>query len=95
MFLVPCSCCACGGERPWGDFACKLEMKSNNASFEQRMEVGPAIRVRGFYDGGGIYKIRFMPTRSGQWTFVTRSNVDVLSGHKADFRVAKGSVSDI
>ena len=29
MFLVPCSCCACGGERPWGDFACKLEINSN------------------------------------------------------------------
>jgi hypothetical protein len=35
--------------------------------------------VRGFYDGGGRYLLRFMPDTRGRWTFQTRSNVPSLS----------------
>jgi hypothetical protein len=31
-------------------------------------------KVRGFYDGYGTYKIRFMPDETGTWTYVTGSN---------------------
>ncbi len=37
-------------------------------------------RVLGFYDGDGIYRIRFMPELEGEWTYVTRSNVPELDG---------------
>jgi hypothetical protein len=41
------------------------------------------LRVGGFYDGGGTYRIRFMPDSEGTWTFVTSStarSLDRLSG---------------
>jgi hypothetical protein len=39
-----------------------------------------ALTVPGFYDGGGKYKIRFMPDAQGEWTWVTASNVPALDG---------------
>jgi hypothetical protein len=32
------------------------------------------MTVRGFYDGDGTYRIRFMPTRRGTWRYETQSN---------------------
>ena len=26
----------------------------------------------GFYDGSGVYKIRFMPTETGEWSYITK-----------------------
>jgi hypothetical protein len=43
-------------------------------------ESGKSIDVHGFYDGEGVYRIRFMPTLTGRWIFATSSNVDALSG---------------
>jgi hypothetical protein len=37
------------------------------------------ISVPGFYDGEGVYKIRFMPQREGKWAYVTLSNIDKLT----------------
>ena len=33
------------------------------------------VIVRGFYDGDGQYKARFMPPTAGEWNYVTRCNV--------------------
>jgi hypothetical protein len=41
---------------------------------------GKVFRVDGFYDGEGVYKIRFMPPGTGKWNFVTRSNSKSLHG---------------
>jgi len=41
-----------------------------------------SISVPGFYDGNGIYRIRFSPDAVGDWTYKTISNVKVLSGKK-------------
>ncbi|MCF8224262.1 MAG: DUF5060 domain-containing protein [Bacteroidales bacterium] len=38
------------------------------------------IEMPGFYDGDGIYKIRFSPDSIGKWTYVTRSNSEELDG---------------
>ena len=38
------------------------------------------VRVPGFYDGEGIYRVRFMPDNPGEWSFVTKSNVAELDG---------------
>jgi hypothetical protein len=43
------------------------------------------ITVNGFYDGKGIYKIRFMPDEIGQWHYVTKSNHKALNNKKGDF----------
>jgi hypothetical protein len=39
-----------------------------------------AIKVDGFYDGGGVYRLRFMPDTIGVWTYTTRSNSPELDG---------------
>lgn len=38
------------------------------------------VPVNGFYDGNGIYKVRFMPDVVGHWTYTTRSNAPALDG---------------
>ena len=43
------------------------------------------IRVEGFYNGNGDYRIRFMPETEGEWTYVTRSNFGELDGKTGSF----------
>ena len=43
------------------------------------------FHVRGFYDGEGIYKVRFMPIAIGLWTYVTSSNIDSMNNVKGSF----------
>lgn len=38
------------------------------------------LNITGFYDGNNRWKIRFMPTTPGAWTFITRSTLTSLSG---------------
>jgi hypothetical protein len=52
------------------------------AKFAYRHRV---VDVDGFYDGDGIYKVRFMPDTEGAWTYTTRSNVAALDGVTGDF----------
>lgn len=44
-----------------------------------------SIRVPGFYDGNGTYRIRFSPPDRGNWTYQTESNAPGLSGTKGKF----------
>jgi CubicO group peptidase (beta-lactamase class C family) len=41
---------------------------------------GVRLRVPGFYDGGGVWKIRFSPTRQGEWSMRTVSSLSALNG---------------
>lgn len=43
---------------------------------------GKKVSVNGFYDGNGIYKVRFMPPERGDWQFVTHSNASELDGKR-------------
>jgi hypothetical protein len=43
------------------------------------------VAVDGFYDGGGIYKIRFMPDTEGQWNYKTSSSEATLDGKTGTF----------
>lgn len=53
------------------------------------MITGPAgtVRVPGFVDGDGIFRVRFMPTVPGHHAFTTFSSLDVLDGHSGSFEV--------
>ena len=42
-------------------------------------------KTLGFYDGDGIYRIRFMPDTEGSWTFQTISNARSLTGIEGKF----------
>lgn len=43
------------------------------------------ISVTGFYDGDGVYRIRFMPDAPGQWTYETVSSTPQLAGKTGAF----------
>jgi hypothetical protein len=43
------------------------------------------VRVPGFYDGDGTYRVRFMPDSEGEWTFRTRSGTPALDGQTGGF----------
>src|SRR5690242_3069158 len=43
------------------------------------------IEVDGFYDGDGIYRIRFMPDTQGSWRYQTQSNLEALNGAEGTF----------
>lgn len=45
------------------------------------------VRVGGFYDGDGVYRIRWMPDESGAWELVTTSNVPSMHGLHARIEV--------
>ncbi|MFT3870720.1 MAG: DUF5060 domain-containing protein [Nibricoccus sp.] len=45
------------------------------------------VNVPGFYDGNGVYRIRFMPEETGNWTYFTHSNRWPLTQQRGDFTV--------
>ncbi len=48
---------------------------------------GAHLSVPGFYDGEGVWKIRFSPTRQGDWSLRTISSLEALNG-KAESSIA-------
>ncbi len=49
------------------------------------------VQVRGFYDGDGTYRVRFMPDATGDWTYTTHSNRSELAGQAGQLKVTKPS----
>ena len=47
---------------------------------------GP-VKASGFYDGDGIYRVRFSPPKAGKWTYQTRSNSGGLDNRTGGFEV--------
>jgi hypothetical protein len=43
------------------------------------------LETAGFYDGGGVYRIRLMPDSVGKWEYTTKSNVPELDGQTGQF----------
>lgn len=58
------------------------------ATFQYRHRI---IHVDGFYDGNGVYKIRFMPDTLGEWKYVTKSNCADLDGKQGQFTCVEPS----
>ncbi len=44
------------------------------------------VTVPGFYDGDGLYKVRFMPDVQGEWTFSTKSNTAELNARSGTLK---------
>ncbi len=49
------------------------------------------IDVDGFYDGEGVYRLRFMPDAQGEWNYVTHSNRPELDGQAGRFTCVPAS----
>ena len=52
---------------------------------------GDGVTVPGFYDGDGVYKVRFSPPARGSWRYETRSNRPELNGKSGSFTVGPPS----
>jgi hypothetical protein len=76
----------------WGLFETEfVGPKEGNPFVEVELDVDFAFGNRrvpapGFYDGEGVYSVRFMPDSEGEWAFRTRSNVPALDGLTGSFR---------
>ena len=64
----------------WGMFEVCLEGISEGNPFTERCITGTfkgaqeCVTVDGFYDGSGLYKVRFMPSFEGEYTFTVNGN---------------------
>ncbi|MEK3686983.1 DUF5605 domain-containing protein [Paenibacillus sp. FSL R10-2736] len=53
-----------------------------------------SIQTSGFYDGEGVYRIRFMPGSAGKWGFRTSSSEPALHGIEGAFECAAASTGN-
>jgi hypothetical protein len=61
-----------------------------DVTFSARFTQGSISKeIAGFYDGEGIYRVRFMPEQVGQWRYETKSNRTELDGKNGAFSVSK------
>ena len=81
----------------WGVFELRFDGPASGNPFDDvRITAtfdgaGRQIVVPGFYDGEGVYRIRFSPPDQGRWTWAIASNVAALAGRTGDFEcVAPG-----
>jgi hypothetical protein len=52
------------------------------------------VKVDSFYDGGGVFRVRFMPDTVGEWRYVTCSNVSALDGLTGAFSCIEPSLGN-
>lgn len=62
-----------------------------SATFSQG---GKRIEVSGFYDGEGVYRIRFSPPAEGEWRYQTRSNRPELNARGGSFTAGPPSADN-
>src|ERR1035437_3888303 len=53
-----------------------------------------AHEVTGFYDGDGVYRVRFMPELTGEWLYFTHSNRRELDDQTGVFIVGPPSAGN-
>ncbi|MGB7265330.1 MAG: DUF5060 domain-containing protein [Terracidiphilus sp.] len=89
-----------GGEKveQWGMFETGVSGPSTgnpfvDVEFGARFMLGHrTVDVAGFYDGDGVYRVRFSPDSVGQWSYETTGSVKELAGKTGGFEcVAAGA----
>jgi len=80
----------------WGLFevSCRAQVSGNPYAVEFGAEfqhAEHAVKVTGFYDGDGVFKVRFMPQIEGEWTYITHSDIRDLAGQQGGFKCVSPS----
>jgi len=81
----------------WSIFEAALNGPANgdpfvDVQFSARFNQGTNFyEAGGFYDGEGIYRVRFMPPQQGEWHYVTESSSPALNGQAGEFMVTAPS----
>jgi Domain of unknown function (DUF5060)/Domain of unknown function (DUF5605)/Protein of unknown function (DUF4038) len=84
----------------WGVYEVVLNGPTNgnpflDVTFSARFTHGMnSIVANGFYDGDGIYRVRFMPGMTGDWKYETISSSRKLNGKTGAFTVTKPSAQN-
>jgi hypothetical protein len=100
LICRPFSASAQSAVEQWGLFELTLQGPTNGNPF---LDVHFAARfsqdydsteVTGFYDGDGIYRVRFMPEKQGQWSYRTISSAKELNGKTGEFTATKPSANN-
>ena len=90
--LTSCQYSEIQNTEQWGFLEISLNGPSNgnpymdNALDAKFTNGSRTITVPGFYEGNGIYKIRFSPDQPGRWIYVTSSNLKELNKQKGAFQ---------
>jgi len=81
----------------WGVFELALNGPTNgnpflDVKFSARFtQSNLTVEANGFYDGDGIYRVRFMSQKTGVWRYETVSSVPELNRKTGEFTVTKPS----
>ena len=84
----------------WGVYEVALSGPTNgnpftDVQFSARFSQGAvSIVANGFYDGDGIYRVRFMPETQGKWHYATESSSPGLDGMTGEFTVTPPGAKD-
>ena len=79
----------------WGIYEISLHGPTNgnpflDVRFAAKFSQGDdSIEAQGFYDGDGVYRVRFMPEKTGVWKYETTSSAAELVGKTGGFAVTK------
>jgi hypothetical protein len=89
--LQPTTPAAASNVEQWGIYEIELKGPTNgnpfiDVQFSAEFDNGSKkVQVPGFYDGDGIYRIRFMPDKRGTWRYYTTANRWELTGKSGEF----------
>ena len=53
------------------------------------------VKAKGFYDGDGVYKVRFFPEKTGLWSWKVTGAVQAQGSEECVAEAAHGSVWDL
>jgi hypothetical protein len=102
--LVSFICMAVQAAEPtveqWGTYEIRLNGPTNGNPFldvaiSANFTLGDStVKANGFYDGDGVYRVRFMPMKQGEWRYSTESSSSELNGKIGGFTVIKPSAQN-
>lgn len=84
----------------WGVFELTLNGPSTGNPFDDvRFSAAftdgrRTVRVPGFYDGEGVYRVRFSPPETGRWQWTTQSSASALSDKSGSFECVAPSAGN-
>jgi hypothetical protein len=89
-----------GAVEQWGVFELGLRGPTNgnpfvDVTFSARFTQGDsAFEADGFYDGEGMYRVRFMPEKPGMWRYRTTSSAPSLNGRSGEFSATQPALGN-
>jgi hypothetical protein len=94
LFAFPANAATLADTVPqWGIYEIELNGPTNGNPFlDVRLSAvfsngSNRVEVPGFYDGDGVYRVRFMPDTQDRWQYETRANCRELTGKTGGFTV--------